>query len=232
MTIVFREQAAFFGAELRYQDRDKPKGNRIIAMPIGPIERTLHLCSRIRTRLFTFLLSSQFKEAGSGSRISPPFRCHGLNQIVLGKGAQIERDCWIQTIPDDKEDNEAKLVIGPYAGIGMGASISAARKVVIGEHVLLARNVYIADHAHAFENIEASIMHQGINGIAPVSIGRNTWLGQNVVVLPGISIGEHCVIGANSVVNSSIPDLSVAVGAPARVVKRYNRDTGAWERVK
>ena len=201
-------------------------------MSIGTIEGMLHLCSRIRTRLFTLMLVTQFKEAGSGARISPPFRCYGLNEIVLGKGARIERDCWIQTIPDDKQTNEAKLVIGPYAGIGMGASISAACKVVIGEYALLARNVYISDHAHAFENIGAPIMRQGIAGIAPVSIGRNTWLGQNVVVLPGVTIGEHCVIGANSVVHSPIPDFSVAVGAPARVVKRRHQLTGVWERVE
>jgi acetyltransferase-like isoleucine patch superfamily enzyme len=200
-------------------------------MPTRVIERMLHRYLRIRNRLFTILLSTQFKEAGPGSRISPPFRFYGLNQIVLGEGAQIERDCWIQTIPDDKQGDEAKLVIGPYAGIGMGACISAARQVMIGERVLLARNVYISDHAHAFENIELPIMQQGIANIAPVSIGRGSWLGQNVVVLPGVTIGEQCVIGANSVVNSSIPDYSVAVGVPARVVKRYNREAGVWERV-
>jgi len=201
-------------------------------MSIGTIEGLLLRCSRIQTRLFTILLSTQFKEVGSGSRISPPFRCYGLNQVVLGKDVHIERDCWIQTIPDDKQDNGAKLIIGHSVGIGMGASLSAACKVVIGEHVLFARNVYISDHSHAFEDIEVPIMHQGINGVAPVSIGRNTWLGQNVVVLPGVTIGEHCVIGANSVVNSSIPDFSVAVGAPAHVIKRYNRKAGDWERVK
>ena len=190
----------------------------------------LHLYSRIRTRLFTLLLSSQFKEFGSGSRISPPFRCYGLNEIVLGEGVQIERDCWIQTIPGGGRENDAKLVIGAHAGIGMGAHISAAKVVLIEEHVLLARNVHIADHAHAFENIDAPIMKQGINRIAPVTIGRSTWLGQNVVVLPGVTIGQHCVIGANSVVNSSIPGFSVAVGAPARVVKHYNSTTGQWER--
>jgi acetyltransferase-like isoleucine patch superfamily enzyme len=181
--------------------------------------------------MFTLLLSSQFKEIGSGARVSSPFRFYGLNQVVLGQGVQIERDCWIQTIPDDKQDGEAKLVIGPYVGIGMGASISAASKVMIGEHVLLARNVYISDHAHAFENTDRPIMRQGIAGIGPVSIGRNSWLGQNAVVLPGVTIGEHCVIGANSVVNSCVPDFSVAVGAPARVIKRYNRTSGAWERI-
>jgi lipopolysaccharide O-acetyltransferase len=201
-------------------------------MPLGTIEKMLHLGSIIRTRLFTLLLSSQFNEIGSGSRIAPPFRFHGLNQMSLGDRVMINRDCWIQTIPDDKPGKEEKLIIGSHAGIGMGATISAARKVVIGENVLLARNVYIADHAHAFDNIAVPIMHQGISGIAPVSIGRNTWLGQNVVVLPGATIGEHCVIGANSVVNSSIPDFSVAVGAPARVVKQYNQQSGKWEKIK
>jgi acetyltransferase-like isoleucine patch superfamily enzyme len=145
---------------------------------------------------------------------------------------QIERDCWIHVVGGYDEENSPKLIIKSHAGIGMGATISAARQVVIGEYVLLARNVYISDHAHAYENLDVPIMHQGINGIAPVSIGRETWLGQNVVVLPGVTIGQHCVIGANSVVNSSIPDFSVAVGSPARVVKQYNRNTGRWERIK
>jgi acetyltransferase-like isoleucine patch superfamily enzyme len=200
-------------------------------MSIGAIEKVLHTSSRIHTRLFTLLLSSQFKEMGAGARISPPFRFYGLNQMSLGECAMINRDCWIQTIPGDRQDKAAKLIIGSHAGIGMGAHISAAKQVLIGEYVLLARNVHIADHAHAFENIDVPIMKQGINRIAPVSIGRSSWLGENVVVLPGVTIGEHCVIGANSVVKSSIPDFSVAVGAPARVVKRYNRGTGAWERV-
>jgi acetyltransferase-like isoleucine patch superfamily enzyme len=95
----------------------------------------------------------------------------------------------------------------------------------------LARNVYISDHAHAYENLDMPIMHQGIDSIAPVSIGRNTWLGENAVVLPGVTIGQHCVIGANAVVNTSIPDFSVAVGAPARVVRQFNKNSGQWERV-
>jgi acetyltransferase-like isoleucine patch superfamily enzyme len=200
-------------------------------MAIGAIEKVLHLGSRIRTRLFTLLLSSQFKELGTGARISPPFRFYGLNQMSLGDGVMINRDCWIQTIPGGGQGNDEKLVIGAHAGIGMGAHISAAKQVLIEEYVLLARNVHIADHAHAFENIDVPIMKQGINRIAPVSIGRSTWLGQNVVVLPGVTIGRHCVIGANSVVNSSIPDFSVAVGAPARVVRQFNRNSSKWERV-
>ncbi len=201
-------------------------------MAIGNIERTAHLWSRLRIRLFTLMLSSQFSEIGHGSRIAPPLRFYGLNQMSLGEGVMINPDCWLQTIPGLGDEHSPKLIIKAHAGIGMGAHISAAKQIVIEEHVLLGRNVHISDHAHAFENVKIPIMQQGINEIAPVSIGRGTWLGQNVVVLPGVTIGLHCIIGANSVVRSSIPDFSVAVGAPARVVKRHNPETGQWEKIK
>jgi len=201
-------------------------------MTIGTIEWMLHRYARIRTRLFTLLLAGQFREIGSGSRIVPPFRFGGLHEISLVEGVIIHRDCWIHVIAGHGDETAPKLTIQSHAAIGMGATISAARRVVIGEHVLLARNVYISDHAHAFANPGVPIRNQGLTGIAPVVIGRHSWLGQNVVVLPGVTIGEHCVIGANAVVNSSIPDFSVAVGAPARVIKRYDPATGTWQRVK
>ena len=122
-------------------------------------------------------------------------------------------------------------MIKDYAGIGMGATISVAQQVVIEEHVLLARNVYISDNRHAFERVTDPIMSQGLDAPAPVTIGKHSWLCQNVCVLPGVQIGEHCVIGANSVVRDSIPSFSVAAGVPARVVRTYNPATEKWERV-
>lgn len=197
-------------------------------MSIGGIERMLHLSGRLRTRLFTALVAGQFREFGAGSRVNPPFRFYGLHRMRFDESVQVERDCWIQTIGKNSDDNEVKLIVGAHTGIGMGASISAAARITIGAHVLLARNVYISDHAHAYEDIRVPVMKQGITEPKPVTIGRHTWLGQNVVVLPGVSVGEHCIIGANSIVNKSIPDFCVAVGAPARIVKRYNPETGIW----
>lgn len=201
-------------------------------MRVGRIERLLHWGTKIHTRLFTLLISNAFREFGAGSRIDPPFRFSGLNWISLSEDVMVNGDCWMQVVPGYADDNTAKLVIKSHAGIGMGAHISAARQVVIEEYVLLGRNVYISDHAHAYENIALPISQQGINRIAPVTIGRETWLGENVVVLPGVTIGKHCVIGANSVVNRSIPAFSVAVGSPARVIKQYNSNTGRWESLK
>ncbi len=194
------------------------------------IETALNAWARVRARVFTFLLASQFQHFGTGSRIAPPFRFWGLDQMSVGERVIIHPDCWI-LVPAGAPPKGVKLAIGSDSGIGMGATIAAAQQIVIEEHVMTARNVYIADHAHAFKDVTVPISRQGIDNIKPVFIGRHTWLGQNAVVLPGVSIGRHCVIGANSVVNRSIPDYSIAVGAPARVVKTYNQNTGQWEKV-
>ena len=185
---------------------------------------------RLRNRIYTALLSGSFARCARGSRISPPLRFSNLHQVSLAESVIIHSDCWIGVVSSPDSDNSVRLTVGPHSAIGMGATISAAESIVLEEHVLLARNVYISDHGHAYEDISRPIMAQGISRPAPVRIGRHTWLGQNVVVLPGVTIGEHCVIGANSVVRNSIPAFSVAVGIPARVVKTYNKETSRWDK--
>ena len=101
------------------------------------------LYSKIQARLFTLLLSSQFREMGAGSRILPPFRFCGLRGISLGEKVIIHRDCWLQVIDSHGDEEAPRLTIKSHAGIGMGSTISAARQVEIGEYALLARNVYI-----------------------------------------------------------------------------------------
>ena len=92
-------------------------------------------------------------------------------------------------------------------------------KCELEENVLLARNVYISDHMHKYTDTEIPVMAQGVDKIKPVLIRRGAWLGQNVVVCPGVTIGTGAVVGANSVVVARYPRLLVAVGAPARVLK-------------
>ena len=192
------------------------------------IKFTIHVWIRFRTLFYTSIISPLFAQRGSRSRISPPFRFAHLQQVKVGNGVIINRDCWIGVVSDPDDEVVVKLTIGDGAAIGMGSTISAALSVTIEEDVLLARNVYISDHSHAFEDITRPIKDQGITGASPVRIGRGTWLGQNAVVLPGVDIGEHCVIGANAVVRTSIPAFSVAVGVPARIVRRYDRDEAKW----
>jgi len=200
-------------------------------MPQTRVEYLVHLCSRIIGRVFTEFLSGSFFSIGDGTTIIPPLRFRNLSQVQLGRGVIIHSHCWIQTLRGPGKGGIPKLIIKDYAAIGMNATISAAQQILIGEHVVLARNVYISDHGHEYHDIKSPIGCQGISNIAEVKIGANSWLGQNSVILPGVKIGRNCVIGANSVVNQSIPDYSMAVGIPAKVVKAFNDKTGAWERV-
>jgi acetyltransferase-like isoleucine patch superfamily enzyme len=97
--------------------------------------------------------------------------------------------------------------------------VSAVEHVRIGRSVLLGRNVYIADHNHGISDPDLPILAQELEGVRPVSIGDGAWLGQHSVILPGVTIGAGAVVGANSVVLHDVPARTVAVGAPALVVR-------------
>jgi acetyltransferase-like isoleucine patch superfamily enzyme len=151
--------------------------------------------------------------------------------VQLGARVTIHSDCWIHVVAAEVSGDVPKLILRDRVCIGMGATISAVRRIELGENVFTARNVYISDHGHEFRNADVPIADQGIGGVAEVSIGADTWIGQNAVILPGSRIGRHCVIGANAVVRGHVPDFSVAVGSPAKVVRRFNPSSNEWERV-
>lgn len=97
--------------------------------------------------------------------------------------------------------------------------------------MLLSPNVYITDCDHEYRNVKVPVIDQGIvQKGQKVSIGEDSYIGINAVIVGNVRIGKHCVIGANSIVNKDIPDFSVAVGCPAKVIKRYNEN--GWYRLK
>ena len=195
------------------------------------IEKILQYYSRIVSKMYTCILWPAFHSIGANTTIVPPLRFKNLPGMQIGSGVTIHKNCWIQVLSNEEGDETPKLVIENNVGIGMNSTISVARKVVIEEFVFTARNVYISDHAHEYRDVQKPIGEQGITDIREVVIGARTWLGQNVVILPGVRIGRHCVIGANSVVNRDIPDFSIAAGVPARVIRRYNQEKQSWDRI-
>lgn len=118
--------------------------------------------------------------------------------------------------------------IGSRCLIGRGSGIVGHLGISIGDDVWTGHHIYITDQNHGYENVSMPISKQ-IQPEREVSIGDGSWLGHGTVVLPGARIGKHCVIGANSVVTGEIPDYSVAVGNPARVIKQFVN--GEWRRV-
>jgi acetyltransferase-like isoleucine patch superfamily enzyme len=115
--------------------------------------------------------------------------------------------------------------IGDRCLIGRGSGIVGHLAIDIGNDVWTGHHVYITDQNHGYERTDVPISLQTQPEEAVV-IGDGSWIGAGSVILPGANIGKHVAIGANSVVNGDIPDYSVAVGAPARVVKRFSQGSG------
>jgi lipopolysaccharide O-acetyltransferase len=176
---------------------------------------------RLRAKLFSVLASGAFAEFGAHSVIEPPVRLGGERRIAIGDDVYVGAGSWLQVLGDG---DSVALHIGDGTSIAGGCVLSAGASIRLGRKVLIARNVYVADHSHAFVDTTRAVLDQGIDRIAPVEIGDGAWLGENVVVGPGVRIGRGAVVGANAVVLDDVPDHSVAVGAPARVVRTLGEE--------
>lgn len=185
----------------------------------------LLLVARVRDKLGTWLTSGALGSCGGSTTIVFPCRIIGPEGIHLGSSVYIGQSSWLCTqkgVPGAAP--EPVLRIGNAVRMSGHCVLSAAQEVVLEDGVLLARNVYISDHSHAFSTPDRPIHEQGLDKVAPVRIEANAWLGQNVVVGPGVTIGRGAVIGTGSFVNKNIPAYAIAVGSPAEVLRMIHGD--------
>lgn len=163
-----------------------------------------------------------------------PFDIRNRRNVKIGKGFTTGVGCRLEAYPVD----ESKvLCIGENVQINDYVHISAMENVTIGNHVLIASKVFISDLNHGSYGTDD--IHDSPN-IPPnkrklysksIIIEDNVWLGEFVSVLQGVTIGKGTIIGANSVVSKSLPSYVIAVGIPAKVIKKYNFGNGKWESV-
>jgi acetyltransferase-like isoleucine patch superfamily enzyme len=141
-------------------------------------------------------------------------------RLEIGAGALLEPGVWI-TAP-----GSARVRIGAGTFLNMGVMVAAQELVEIGDHCMLANGCFVSDASHRFDDPEKPITWQGFETKGPTRIGANCWLGAHVVVTSGVTIGERCVIGANSVVTRDVPPFSIAAGAPAKVIRPVEYESG------
>ena len=134
-------------------------------------------------------------------------------RLEIGPHALLEPGVWL-TAPD-----QARIRIGAGSFLNLGVMVAAHELVEIGAHCMFANGCFITDASHRFDDPIAPVPWQGFTTKGPTRVGDNVWCGANVVITSGVTIGERCVIGANSVVTSDIPAFSIAAGAPARVLR-------------
>ena len=112
--------------------------------------------------------------------------------------------------------------IGSNSGIGVNASLFGT--VHIGDNVMMGENCTIFTRNHNYMDCTMPIIEQGYAKEMPVIIGNDVWIGGNVTILPGVTIGDHSVIGACSVVTKDVPEWAIVVGNPAAVKKYRNKE--------
>lgn len=170
----------------------------------------------------------QFGGFGHGSIIChPQTTIFNERYIVIGRDTMIGPNVALSAgmVPGQDCLTSPVVKIGDRCLIGRGSGIVGHLAIEIGDDVWTGHHVYITDQNHGFEDVQRPISLQ-TQPERPVTIGDGSWLGHGTVVLPGARIGRHVAVGANSVVTGELPDYCVAVGAPARVIKRFEPKRG------
>lgn len=191
-------------------------------------------------KLYSLLSNMWVPFAERGARLNIAFSTviDGARYISIGNDVWLQRSVWLSVPLLDMKSPENRIYLQIEDGcqIGPHCTISAYNKIHIKKNVLLAPNIMIVDHAHAYEDVTLPILHQGLAQVGSVVIEENCWISTNVVIAASkdreIVIGRNSVVAANSVVRHSIPAYSVASGNPARVVKNYDFETKQWVAVK
>lgn len=114
------------------------------------------------------------------------------------------------------------LSIGDYSGIGDNAILQGT--IHIGKYVMMAPNVKMYTHNHCTWDVTKPMCFQGYTPERPIYIGDDVWIGESAIILPGVHIGNGCVIGAGAVVREDVPDFAVVIGNPARIIKYRGRE--------
>ena len=170
----------------------------------------------------------RFAQFGKHAILRKPTTIDNPERIFIGNQVVISYYGCLAANPLTGNDN-CKLIIGDGTYVGRFCHIYATSRIEIQNKVLIADKVYISDNLHGYQDINIAIIDQAIVQANELVIGEGAWLGENVCVI-GASVGKHSIIGANSVVNKDIPDYCIAVGSPAKIIKRYNFEKNIWQK--
>jgi len=165
----------------------------------------------------------------------------GVKDMEIGKNFRAGCGLWMETITSyglTGQKFSPKLIIGNRVNVGEYVHIGCNNRIVIGDDVLMGSKIYITDHNHGDyrgngqDSPYISPCKRNLTEGKCVAIGDRCWIGEYVTILPGVRIGEGCVIGSHSTVTHDIPANSIAVGSPAKVIKQWNEKNHKWENVK
>lgn len=180
--------------------------------------------------LYTIFMTRKFKSVGKNCSIRPVLNITKPQNISLGNNVSMGIFCWVDT--NTSINKHPKLTIGNRVHIGAYAIIIAADEIIIGNNIVMSERVIILDHIHDYSDVKKAVIDQPIVMKGKIVIEDDCFIGINSVIMGGVHIGKHAVIGANTVVTHNVPSYCVVVGSPAKVIKRYDFKKKVWVVVK
>lgn len=170
---------------------------------------------------------------GYESWVLMPRWIHNPSRVKIGNNCFIGRFAVLHPIAKyGDQEFDSSIVIGNNVYIGGYCQIHCMGKVEIGEGCVFSEHVYLSDNAHGLDPSKGLIMQQELESKGPVKLGKNVFVGYGCSILPGVTLGDNCVVGTRSVVTQSFPPFSMVAGVPARVIKKFDQDKMAWVAVK
>ena len=183
---------------------------------------------KIKIILNNFKSKLLFAQVGKRTYIFKPLRVVGAKHIYWGSYTSAMPGLRIEAIEyHNSKKYSPNIYIGDRVNIEQNVHITCADRITIGNDCSILADVLITDINHPYENILCPPREANFE-TKPVSIGEQTMIGMGAKIMPGVSIGKHCVVGTNAVVTKNIDDYCVVAGIPAKVIKKYDVEKQKW----
>lgn len=193
------------------------------------------LLAYLHNKILSALWKRSIAKVGRSFHVCRGAQIEGGQYITIGDGFFAGQMLWIAAVREYAGINYDPVIeIGHRVTCSQSVHIAANVRVTIGDGVMFGSRIHVTDHGHGRyqgDEQDSPDLRPTLRRLAPgrpVRIERHAWLGDGVVVLPGVTIGEGTIVGANSVVSRDLPPGVIAVGSPAMPIKRYDTTSGRW----
>ena len=190
-------------------------------------ERRARMHSAVTARTLTPPPPQAFAAFGNGSIIVPPARVTMPEAIEIGDGVVIHEHAWISVV-GAVEGHVPKLMIGDGTHIDRLCHIACVGTIEIQDQVLMGERVLIGDTFHEYEDVTTPVIGQPMAPPEKITVERGSYIGLGAMLMPGVTVGEQAYVGAGALVTADVPPRTVAVGNPARMMKRYDDERATW----
>lgn len=189
--------------------------NKIVKfLKMNKYEKRLSLCRN----LYSKLNKRKFAKIGSKSYFLNPIFLSGTKYVEIGAKTGFWHHARVEVIDEwNGEKFQPKLEIGNNVLVGQDFHLTCADSIIIEDNVLISSGVFVTDLSHVTSNTDMPVIEQGLT-IKPVRICEGAFIGKDVMILPGVTLGKHCVVGANAVVTKDVEDFATVAGVPAKTV--------------